>query len=214
MDIWNLRGYCAGYDKIFPLIETRIADDPYDLIIIDPIYKLYGDSDENSAKDVAKLFNAVESLAVKSGALLAYGAHFAKGDSSKKAAIDRGSGSGVFARDPDTLITFTPHNKAGCYTVEAILRNLAPVIPFVVHWKYPVWQKDDQLDPEDVGKSTALYSAELLLGSLNGKMTAHQWQEAVGCSVNTFKKYRNDLIDKKLVGFDHDSKTYFSLKGC
>jgi len=38
---------------------------------LDPIYKLYGEADENSARDIAKLLNAVEGLAVRSGAAIA-----------------------------------------------------------------------------------------------------------------------------------------------
>src|ERR1019366_7462104 len=60
---------------------------------------------------------------------------------------DRISGSGVFARDPDSLLIFTQHETADAFTVEPILRDFAPVAPFVVRWKFPLMQLADDLDP-------------------------------------------------------------------
>ena len=106
--VWNLRGYSTSYETIFPLIEQRIEKEHYDLVIIDPIYKLYGDADENKAGDITKLLNGLEAIAFNCNTMIAYGCHFAKGDSTKKSAIDRVSGTGVFARDPDELLTSPP----------------------------------------------------------------------------------------------------------
>jgi len=71
-------------------------------------------------------------LAVTTGAAVALAGHFSKGNASAKESIDRISGSGVLARDPDSLITFTRHEEQDAFTVEMTLRNLAPVEPFVV----------------------------------------------------------------------------------
>jgi hypothetical protein len=40
--------------------------------------------------------------------------------------MDRMSGSGVFARDADTILTLTEHEVEGCFAVEMNLRNLPP----------------------------------------------------------------------------------------
>ena len=45
------------------------------------------------------------------------------------------SGSGVFARDPDSLVVFTKHEEEGAFAGEMIVRNLPPVAPFVVRWR-------------------------------------------------------------------------------
>jgi hypothetical protein len=58
--------------------------------------------------------------------------HFAKGDSTGKSAIDRMSGTGAWARDPDSILVLTPHEEADCYTVSPVLRNLPQVDEFVV----------------------------------------------------------------------------------
>src|SRR4029077_12679540 len=147
IELWNLRGHFASHHILIPQIIERVKDRDYALIILDPIYKLYGETDENKAGDVARLMNALEKLAVDTGAAVAFGAHYSKGNQSSKESIDRISGSGVFARDPDTIISFTTHEEAGCFVVEPILRNLPPIDPFVVRWQFPLMQRDESLDP-------------------------------------------------------------------
>ena len=118
--LWNLRGHAADYKQIIPRIIERCRKENFALIVLDPIYKLYGTADENSARDVALLLNELERLAVESGAAIAFGAHFAKGSAAGKEAIDRISGSGVFARDPDSILIFTAHEDEGCFVVEPV----------------------------------------------------------------------------------------------
>ena len=108
-DLWNLRGHAAEYSLILPKILERVKAKGYDLIVLDPVYKLYGDTDENSAGDVAKLMNELERLAVKSKAAIVFSAHFSKGNQAGKESVDRVSGSGVFARDPDAILSLTKH---------------------------------------------------------------------------------------------------------
>lgn len=147
IQLWNLRGHAANFRSLIPRIIQRARREGYCLIIVDPIYKLYGGTDENAAGDVAELLNSLEQLAVESGAAIAYGCHFAKGNSSAKEAIDRISGSGVFARDPDSLLIFTKHEEPDAFTIEPILRNFAPIDPFVVRWQFPLMQPATGLDP-------------------------------------------------------------------
>jgi hypothetical protein len=147
IQLWNLRGHAADFRSLIPRIIQRTRREGFSLVIIDPIYKLYGGTDENAAGDVAALLNSLERLAVETGAAVAYGCHFAKGNAATKEALDRISGSGVFARDPDSLLIFTKHEEADAFTVEPILRNFAPVVPFCVRWQFPLMQPDEELDP-------------------------------------------------------------------
>ena len=73
--------------------------------------------------------------------------HFAKGDSTFKDPMDRMSGAGVWARDPDSIVVLTPHEEPDCYTVTSILRNLPPMREFVVSWDYPLMQVANDLNP-------------------------------------------------------------------
>lgn len=147
IQLLNLRGYAASYQLLIPRIIERARGQGFALIVLDPIYKLYGGRDENSTGDMAEVMNALESLAVETGAAIAYGAHFAKGNASAKEPMDRISGSGVFARDPDSLLIFTKHETDHAFAVDAILRNFASITPFVVRWEFPLMQLADDLDP-------------------------------------------------------------------
>jgi hypothetical protein len=166
LDLWNLRGCAAPYNVIIPLILERIKNQNYGLIVLDPIYKLYGDTDENSAGDVAALMNAIETLAVKSKAAVVFGAHFSKGNQAGKDSIDRVSGSGVYGRDPDSLISVTKHEEENAFVVDTNLRNLAPVCPFVIRWEFPLMQRDETLNPLKLKSNlskTAQYTVDDLL---------------------------------------------------
>jgi len=95
--------------------------------------------------------------------------HFAKGNASAKGTIDRISGSGVFARDPDSLVVFTRHEEEGAFVVEMVLHNLPPVAAFVVRWRYPLFRREDGLDPtrlKSMGGRPAQYTAETITTGL------------------------------------------------
>ncbi len=196
LDIWNLRGYATSHQEIFPKIVQRVGNCGYGMIVLDPIYKLYGSTDENSARDVAALLNSVETVAVTTGAAVAFGTHFSKGNQAGKSSIDRVSGSGVFARDPDSILNLTAHEEPDCFTLEAVLRNFPPMAPFVVRWDYPLFVRDAGLDPADLRTAgrPSTFTPERLLEALGDKaMNATDWMKAVGCGKDTFYRLRPDL---------------------
>lgn len=134
---WNLRGYAADLSTIIPEIIRQAESEAFSLIVLDPIYKVLGDRDENAAGDIGGLLNEIERLAVKTGAAVVFGAHFSKGNQAGKESMDRIGGSGVYARDPDTILVLTKHEEEDAFTVETTLRNHPPVEPFVVRWQFP-----------------------------------------------------------------------------
>ena len=72
-------------------------------IIIDPIYKVIT-GDENSADQMAHFCNQFDKVCTELGCAVIYCHHHSKGAQGGKRSMDRASGSGVFARDPDALI--------------------------------------------------------------------------------------------------------------
>ena len=60
--------------------------------------------DENSAGDMAHFCNYFDMVCREMGCAAIYCHHHSKGSQSGKNVMDRGSGSGVFARDPDAII--------------------------------------------------------------------------------------------------------------
>ncbi len=140
--LWNLRGRNADLTLLRPKLEEQICRREFGLIILDPAYKVLGDRDENANGEIASLMNELEALAQSSRAAVVVAHHFAKGDSTCKQAMDRMSGAGAWARDPDSLLVLTPHEEPGCFTVTSILRNLPQLPEFVVQWDYPVNEED------------------------------------------------------------------------
>ena len=146
LKIWSLRGKCNDLTIILEVLKRRLEKD-LSLIVIDPIYKGLGGRDENSAGEVGQLMNEVEALVEQTGAAACFGAHYSKGNQAEKDPLDRISGSGVFARDPDTILGLTAHEELGCFTVHSALRNWPGMDPFVVQWDFPLFSLRQDLNP-------------------------------------------------------------------
>lgn len=103
IDIWNLRGKSVPMDKLAPKLIRRACKKNYIAIIIDPIYKVIT-GDENSADQMAHFCNQFDKVCTELGCAVIYCHHHSKGSQGSKRSMDRASGSGVFARDPDALL--------------------------------------------------------------------------------------------------------------
>jgi RecA-family ATPase len=150
LQLWNLRGAPADPEELVDRIIAEIGGDGYAQISLDPVYKMMPGRSENTASSVSALCQNIERLVAKTGAAVVYAHHFSKGNQAKKAAMDRMSGSGVFARDADTIITLTEHEQEDCYTVELTLRNFPPQPPFVVEKQHPLMVERPDLNPNDL----------------------------------------------------------------
>ena len=155
LHVWNLRGHNADITLLRPKLEEQLVKHQFGLIILDPAYKVLGNRDENANGEIASLMNEFEALAQKTGAAVVVAHHFAKGDSTAKSAMDRMSGAGAWARDPDSIMVLTPHEEPDCFTVTSILRNLPQVPEFVVAWDYPLMRVANDLNPEALRRPQA-----------------------------------------------------------
>ena len=200
LEVWNLRGWATCYTDLLPKIRQRIKDANYSLLVFDPIYKLYGNTDENNAGAVASLMNALELVTVDSGAAIAFGAHYAKGNAAGKEAIDRISGSGVFARDPDSILNFTAHEEKDAFTLEATLRNHKPIEPFVVRWLYPLMRRDEGLDPAKLKKAGGRpkrYTVDKILAVLGTQqLKSENWCTIASSETGIGRTSFYDLLEK------------------
>ena len=106
IDIWNLRGRSVPMDQLAPKLIRRAQKKNYIAIVIDPIYKVIT-GDENSADQMAKFCNQFDRVCTELGGAVICCHHHSKGSQSGKRSMDRASGSGVFARDPDALLDLT-----------------------------------------------------------------------------------------------------------
>lgn len=103
IDIWNLRGRSIPMDKLAPKLIRRAKDKDYKAVIVDPIYKVIT-GDENSADQMARFCNQFDKVCTELKAATIYCHHHSKGAQGGKRSMDRASGSGVFARDPDAML--------------------------------------------------------------------------------------------------------------
>lgn len=202
---WNLRGHGFDLLRLASEIEARTSGAQFDLIIIDPIYKGLRGRSENDADQIGQLMDEIERMITDTGAAVVFGAHFSKGNQAAKESIDRISGSGVFARDPDTILTFTKHAEPDAFTVEATLRNFPQLSPFVVKWGYPRFRPAKDLRPEDIkqapkGGRPLKWADPTIITKLLGaeKLTVTQWQkkarERHGVPNTKFYEFKNQLI--------------------
>lgn len=131
IDIWNLRGASVPMDKLAPKLIRRAKKKGYTAVILDPIYKVIT-GDENSADQMAKFCNQFDLVCRELDCAVIYCHHHSKGAQGGKRSMDRASGSGVFARDPDAMLDMTElvptdairqqlHNKAACRVIKAML---------------------------------------------------------------------------------------------
>lgn len=163
IDIWNLRGNSVPMDKLAPKLIRRAAKKDYIAIVIDPIYKVIT-GDENSADQMAHFCNQFDKVCTELGCAVIYCHHHSKGSQGQKRSMDRASGSGVFARDPDALIDLVElevteelqeqeENKAVCKLCEDWLDNHSRT------WR-------DEVGQDDLLSETAMLNAvNRILGS-------------------------------------------------
>lgn len=202
LNVWNLRGHACEISILIEQILDSVVTGAYSLVVFDPLYKLIGSGDENKASDMTKVMNAMERLAVETGCAIAFGSHYSKGNQAGKESIDRMSGSGVFARDPDSILAMTKHQEDDAFVVEATLRDFRPIDPFVVRRVHPLMVRDDSLDPgklKQIGGRPAKHEAGMLLESLTTAMTAADWMEASEIPERTFYRLKKELIAQNKV---------------
>lgn len=136
IDIWNLRGVTEPMDKLAPKLIRRAKKRQYIAVIIDPIYKVIT-GDENSADQMAHFCNQFDKVCTQLGCAVIYCHHHSKGAQGGKRSMDRASGSGVFARDPDALLDMTEldltenilkqqKDQAACAICANYLKEFAP----------------------------------------------------------------------------------------
>jgi hypothetical protein len=142
----GLRGQKRSLEDLALHIQA-IKDFEPDMVIVDPFYKLGGDYDENDAGSVSRVLDVMENFSERLGCAFVYAHHFSKGNKAETDHIDRASGSGVFARDPDAILTLTPHEEEYHLVLEGSLRNFATPEKKVVEFSWPNFIHKPDLEP-------------------------------------------------------------------
>ena len=165
--IWNLRGKVMDLEKLTPKLIRRVADMKLDAIIVDPIYKVIT-GDENNASEMGQFCNYFDKIAAETGCAVIYCHHHSKGAQGAKKAMDRASGSGVFARDPDAQLDvtelvlseseynrITPAAGARPFRLSCTLREFANPGPVNFWFSWPIHfvDKDNLNDAPEEGSA-------------------------------------------------------------
>lgn len=153
--IWNLRGHAVPLDQLVPKLIRRVRDQQLEAIIIDPIYKVIT-GDENNASEMGQFCNQFDKICAETGCSTIYCHHHSKGAQGGKRAMDRASGSGVFARDPDAQLDMirlelsediennVRDGHATAWRLESNLREFENIEPVNFWFEYPIHRTDDR----------------------------------------------------------------------
>lgn len=186
--VWNLRGRVVPLDRLVPKIERRIQKfgSPFDLIIVDPIYKVLT-GDENNASDMAKFCSYLDKLAFDCKSTIVFCHHHSKGGQGEKRSMDRASGSGVFARDPDALIDLLPlesetarkvySNNVECDAIAAKMSEVS----YDDDWKDQIGEDDQLVAEKFINALGRVYAddEETMSAVRGARAAARQEMEAV-----------------------------------
>jgi hypothetical protein len=200
LEFWSLDGYAADIDTLLPDLEARLIQGRFQAAILDPVYVLMGDRDENSNSDVTDFLNRLSMLCQRTGVALPFAHHFAKGKQSEKEAKDRPSGAAAWIRGPDTAVILTQHEEEDAFIVDTVQRNMRPRSQFVVRWDFPCMRVAEGMDPSQVRtpgapiKHTVNQVLVLLMGR---KLRYNDWVRecvAKGISTSTAKRRIDDAV--------------------
>lgn len=151
--VWNLRGHAVPLDQLVPKLIRRVRDQHFDAIVIDPIYKVIT-GDENNASEMGAFCNQFDKICTETGCSTIYCHHHSKGAQGMKKAMDRASGSGVFARDPDAQLDMIQlelsediannvrDGNETAWRLESSLREFPNIKPVNFWFDYPIHKVD------------------------------------------------------------------------
>ena len=187
--VWNLRGRAVPMDQLVPRLVRRVQGKDLSAIIIDPIYKVIT-GDENSASDMAAFCNQFDKICAETSCSVIYCHHHSKGAQGAKRAMDRASGSGVFARDPDAQLdmielelsddvkNWEAKRGATAWRLESSLREFENIVPVNFWFEYPIHRLDD-------GKSLTQLPTQ---GSLEAGRAKNKFSKSTDAAEEEFRK--------------------------
>ena len=180
LDIANLRGKFSDIEKLVDSLLATFKPGDYDLIIVDPAYKIQSGS-ENDADAITAFCAQLDRLAEGLRCTIVYSHHHSKGAQGGKNAEDRASGSGVFTRDADAVVDMIElecgkdvqeaRARMGCpkatpFRLEFVVRDLDYVPTKNIWFTFPV----HVVDP----------TGELAGTNLRKPGSSREWHEGQG----------------------------------
>jgi len=124
-------------------LSDEISEHRPDIVLIDALYRAVPrGQDENSNREMAEIYNAIDEAAdhYEAGVILVH--HTTKGSQAGKANTDIGSGAGAMSRAVDTHATLVRSEEEGQDEImlfQASLRSWAPIDAIPMVRSHPLW---------------------------------------------------------------------------
>ena len=213
--IWNLRGHAMPLNEMVPKITAKCKDFALDVILVDPIYKVLM-GDENNASDMGAFCNEFDKIANLLHCSVIYCHHHSKGAQGFKKAMDRASGSGVFARDPDAQLDmleietneeYVDANTDTAWQIESSLREFPNIIPKRIWFRYPLHEEEREgelkgmpiADGSRGGRPPKISDEKIEQFfdeyAVDGVVKPDVLADALGVTENTVRKYRSKRFE-------------------
>jgi hypothetical protein len=168
------------------------------VIVIDPLFKLNTEGDENSSRDQTVFLNQLDRLTTEAQCTVIFNDHSGKGGQADKEPLDVIRGSSAKAGDLDAAMVLRRHEQEVCFRVDLVHRELPPVAPFVIRWDFPLMRMEDALDAEAMrkpGRQPKHDERVLLRGGLctspENPISSAQWARNAGVARTTLTEYFN-----------------------
>lgn len=196
-----------------------------DVVILDPVFKANTEGEENSSRDQTIFFNQLDRITTEAVATLILNDHSGKGNQSEKDPLDVIRGSSAKGGDVDAAMILRKHEVEGCFRVDMVHRELAPVAPFTIGWKYPVMELRPDLDPDSMKKPKGgrhkQHDPEKLCAAISESteekpISVSAWAKSAGVPRQTLTDYLPGLRAKgwiKTAGEGGSARQYLTETG-
>jgi AAA domain len=210
----RLRGKVPTIDELVQRLISRVKGENFGFIIIDSLYSLLGDRDENSNGEMKDVGNLLHRLALETGCAVLVTMHHGKGDQSNRRALDRIVGGGALGRICDGALDIIAHGTKGHYNFETTLRTFADPVPFVARRNGTIWELTNEKPDNGKGKIDAELQTmlEYLAVNLGGDALSSEWQKLC-CSADALNISKKQFLDRSkkaermgLIKFDGKTK--------
>ena len=222
-----MRGKLAGLtvSEIITRIIKVATHLKADIVVVDPLFKLNIEGEENSSRDQTVFCNELDRLTTEAKCTAIFNDHSGKGNQSEKDPLDVIRGSSAKGGDLDAAMVLRKHEVEGCFRVDMVHRELAPVEPFVIGWDFPLMSLRADLSPDAMkklkGGRPAKHSPEKLLSAIvdttaGNPISISAWATMLEINRQTLQDYLPELRIKGWIstaGEGNNARQYITPKG-
>lgn len=197
-----------------------------EVVVIDPVFKANTEGEENSSRDQTVFFNELDRITTEALCTVILNDHSGKGNQSEKDPLDVIRGSSAKGGDLDAAMVLRKHQEDGCFRIDLVHRELPPVEPFVVEWKYPLMELRNDLSANDMKKPKNVgalkkHDPKKILAAIThtteaGPISISKWAELANVKRQTLQGYTDELRAKGWIataGEGNTARQYITKKG-